>query len=100
MAKYRSEKAEALAHYNKGKDYFNRKQYDDAIEAFKKSIAIRPDYAKAYVGMGWVHEKLGRYADAINTYAIAAQRIFHALKPTPKNADFARNRISELLEKV
>jgi len=41
---------------------------DEAIEAYKKTISLKPDYAKAYSNMGIVLRNQGKFAEAIQAY--------------------------------
>ncbi len=50
--------------YVKGYLYYNAKDYDNAIEFFKKAIAIDPEYAEAYSNIGLSYLlKAQEYAD-------------------------------------
>jgi tetratricopeptide (TPR) repeat protein len=40
------EKAEE--YFDLGNAYYKKGEYDKAIEAFKKAVALKPDYAEAY----------------------------------------------------
>ena len=63
----------AIAYYTEGK-------HQEAIAAYKKAIAVKPDHAKAYYNMGVIYDDLKRYTDAIIAYKKAI-----AIKP-----DYAR----------
>ena len=41
---------------------------DDAIEAYKKALSIKPDYAEAYNNMGVTLQEQGKLKEAINAY--------------------------------
>ena len=45
-----------------------QKKYAEAIDAFKQSIALKPDFAKAYCGLGAVYKESGDTAGAIKAY--------------------------------
>ena len=51
------------------------KEFDNAIEAYKMAIVIKPDYAEAYYNMGAAHQDQGYFNDALDAYekAIAIQ---------------------------
>jgi len=66
-------------------------QYADAITAFKKAIAINPDYADAYWGLGCVYYGLKQYPDAL-----AAYKKYLAIEPTGEWADAVREQISKI----
>ena len=56
-----------------GLPYYFRHQYDQAGEHFRKAIALDPNFALAYVELGWVYEDSGRLPLAITTLQKAAQ---------------------------
>lgn len=51
--------------------------YSEALAHYKQSIALKPDFAPAYNGLGYVHEQLKDIDEAI-----AAYRILASLQPT------------------
>jgi tetratricopeptide (TPR) repeat protein len=65
----------AMEYYLKSISFYNRGiacdglgRYQEAIEAYRQAIRIKPDYAEAYCGLGLAHYKLSRYQDAIESY--------------------------------
>jgi len=54
--------------FEKGKNYHLNKEYDKAIEAYTKAIAIDPNYAGAYIGLGNAYNNKGQYDRAIEDY--------------------------------
>ena len=66
----------AEEYYNLGNTYRHLGQDADAITAYKKAIAIKPDYADAHLFMGHSYSGLERY-----TKAIAAYKKCLAIKP-------------------
>ena len=44
---------------------------DEAIEAYKQALAIKPDYAEAYNNMGIALEEQGKFNEAIQAYTKA-----------------------------
>jgi len=52
---------QAEAHYQAGRN-------DDAIAAFKKAIALKPDNARAYGNMGYAYDSLDQYDQAAAAY--------------------------------
>ena len=44
--------ADAQAHFRLGNIYIASSRYDAAIDAYRKAIALRPDYADAYGNLG------------------------------------------------
>ena len=41
---------------------------EEAIEAYKKAIILKPDYPKAYNNIGSSHQRKGRYGEAIKAF--------------------------------
>ena len=83
------------AMYSKNNDKLN-----EAIEAFNKALAIKPDYAEAYSNMGNVLQEQGKLEEAIEAFNKAL-----AIKPDyaegHKNLSFAllnNGRLSEGLD--
>lgn len=54
--------------FEKGLKYDIDKDYDKAIEAFSKAIALKPDYAYAYTNRGLAYHNKGQYDRAIEDY--------------------------------
>ncbi len=57
----------AIAFLNKGIALYDLKQYDEAINAYNKAIAIDPEYANNFYNKGLALYKSGRYDEAITT---------------------------------
>jgi len=76
------------AHYNLGIVYFNQTDYANAEEEFRITLSLRPDYSRAYFGLGMVREVQGEREKAIIYY----QR---ALAGEP-GLDAARERLEAL----
>lgn len=57
-----------FACHNIGLVYLEKNETEKAIEFFKKSIAIDPEYLEAYFDLAGVYEKSGRFNDVIDTY--------------------------------
>ena len=72
--------SQAKSWVEKGYKYAADKQYQSALDAFNKAIAIDPNYSKAYVQRGNVYDVMGRYEKAIQDYK-KAQSIY------PNNAE-------------
>jgi len=69
-------------------------QYQDAIIAYKKAIAIKPDYAHVYFDMGLAYMKLKQ-----NVLAVEAFKKYLNLEPTGEHADIAGDLIQIASEK-
>jgi tetratricopeptide (TPR) repeat protein len=55
-----------MAYYNMGVAYDKLKEYQEAIDAYKEAIKIKPDDHKAYYNMGVAYDKLKEYQEAID----------------------------------
>jgi tetratricopeptide (TPR) repeat protein len=64
--------ASADSYYQQGLQYANAKQFPQAAEAFKKSVAIRPT-AQAYGALGLVYFNLKQYPEAIAAFQKTVQ---------------------------
>lgn len=53
------------AHFKQGNTYLDAKQYEKAIEAYKKAIAVLPDISYAHNGLGLAYRGLNRYPEAV-----------------------------------
>ena len=73
----------ADAYYQQGRKYSDAKQYPQAIEAFNKSIAMRPT-SEAYDALGVVYFQTKQFANAVAPFQQAAR-----LDPT--NAGYQYN---------
>jgi tetratricopeptide (TPR) repeat protein len=57
-------------------DLYDRSgQYPEAIEAYKKVIALKPDMGYAYVKMGTAYDRLNRPREAVETLQKAIRRM-------------------------
>ena len=61
----------ALDLYNTGYAEAQAKQYDQAVEAFTKAIALKADYAEAYNMLGFSTRKMGNLDKAMTYYETA-----------------------------
>jgi tetratricopeptide (TPR) repeat protein len=66
-----------FAHYMIATNNFNNKQFRDAIDGYKKVIALNPKYVNSYSLMGEAYSELGEYSQAI-------QYLHTAVKMDPK----------------
>lgn len=51
-----------------GLKYEGENKYEDAAEAYKRAIKLRPDYLDPHINLGLVYYKLGKYSEAIDSY--------------------------------
>ena len=92
-----SKEDKAKAYFDEGEIYMKVNEYVDAIVAYEKAVAIKPDFALAYYNLGGAYGKLKNYTHAIASYkkAIAIKpedasaycgmgRAYHELKQYPE----------------
>lgn len=58
LASYASISTDAKLEYNKGIDYYNLGQFDEAASCFKQAIELDPNYIDAYYNLGSILEYL------------------------------------------
>jgi tetratricopeptide (TPR) repeat protein len=83
-----------LAHYCLGDDLLKHGNSAGAIEHFKKSLEIRPNYKAAFLGMGYALGEQGDANEAIECF----QKVL-LLKPTPAQAAYAHHNLGVALQK-
>ena len=59
---------DAMLQYNQGIDFYKVGQYDKAVNAFRASIKLDPNYIDAYYNLGSVLEYLGQYDAALAVF--------------------------------
>jgi Flp pilus assembly protein TadD len=64
---------DADAHYQLGLIYAQRRQFESAIEHFRKAIDIDPNEPDAYYQLGRIAREQGRHAEAIQHFRAAAR---------------------------
>jgi len=64
---------DADAHYQLGLIYQQRRQYDAAIERFRKAIEVDPDEADAHFQLGRIAREQGNYAESLDHFRNAAR---------------------------
>lgn len=55
----------AYTWYELGNVYFNSQEHDESINAYSKAIEINHEFALAYIKLGLVYQKKGRYIEAM-----------------------------------
>jgi tetratricopeptide (TPR) repeat protein len=58
----------ALAYYNRGLEYMNENNMDQALTDYNKAIELKPNYTEAYVNRGNIMRGNQKNADALNDY--------------------------------
>jgi tetratricopeptide (TPR) repeat protein len=48
-------------------------KHDEALEFWQRLVAVKPDFGKAYYGMGTSYYRLGRYGEACSAYRKAVE---------------------------
>lgn len=61
------------AHFNMGKAYFGKGDYQAAVESYKKAIEANPDYPVAYYSLGAAYEKTNSLKEAAAAYELAVK---------------------------
>ena len=56
-----------------GNACFNNKEYEKALEAYKRAAGINSSQAGAYLGCGNAHQRMGEYEKALEAYAKALE---------------------------
>ena len=54
--------------YNQGVEFYKAGEYERSMEAFKKAVALEPNYIDAYYNLGTVLEKLEQYDSALTVF--------------------------------
>lgn len=63
----------ATALYNRGNTLYDLNRYKEALNAYEKAIAIKPEYSEAWNGQANTLSDLKRYKEALNAYEKAIQ---------------------------
>jgi tetratricopeptide (TPR) repeat protein len=58
-----------------GNSYTSTKNFDNAIEAYKKAIDMNPGYGQPYSNLGFIYYCLGKYEVAIQLYKDSIDRL-------------------------
>lgn len=84
-----------LSFYTRGVAYDSLQNYNQAIQDYNKTIAMNPDYDKAYFALSKVFVHNGDYTQALNTANIAVQR-FGNNPDVYKNRSFIYHEMGQL----
>ncbi len=68
----RRNQQDPMAWYNLGLLRMKQQQYDSASKAFKRAVALRPNYGEAYFNLAIVQEQKGFVEDAAKTFVRCA----------------------------
>jgi tetratricopeptide (TPR) repeat protein len=69
-----------LAYYNLGNSYYDLRQYQQAIEAYKLAIQLDPQSSKSHYNLALTYVVVGRLSDAVAEFD-------QAVKLTPEHAE-------------
>jgi len=59
---------DAKLEYNKGIDFYNSGQFDEAVDCFRKAIELEPEYIDAYYNLGMTFDYLKQYEASISMF--------------------------------
>lgn len=79
---------------SKGLELFGSGKFEEAVNAYKQAIKLKPDYSEAYYNLGDAYFQLSLYKEAIDAYkrAVKYQRDF---APTHNNMGTAYYKLGE-----
>ena len=77
----------AIVYYKLGEAYKNRLWWSYAVEAYKRAIELKPDYAEAYLGMGWAYGKGYVFTGAKDKAFASIESIKQAIRIRPNYAE-------------
>jgi Flp pilus assembly protein TadD len=68
--KARADSAEfrALVWLFRGNQAYDGGEHEQAVQAYRESIRLKPDFAEAWYNLGFAYAKLGQYQQAVNPY--------------------------------
>ncbi len=78
--------------YFRGNAYFDKRQYDQAIQDYDRAIKLKPSYVNAFINRGRAYRYKRQYDRAIEDFS-------QAIKLNPKNAQALSNRGNAYLAK-
>lgn len=76
-----SQLSAAQTYYNQGEEYFKKKSWNLAIQAYLQAVRLEPKYAEAWNNLGFCYRKVKQYDKAFDAYKQALD-----LKPDYPNA--------------
>lgn len=59
---------EKRVHYNLGIHYWNKKEFQSAIDSYSKALALDPNFGPALNGMGYAYADMGNFEKAIESF--------------------------------
>lgn len=86
----RKHPGDPYAYFNLGICHYNLKEYNPALKAFKKALALDPQNGEIIYSLGICYHQLGRFQEAMGQYrrlrfidAKLADRLFKKLNGRP-----------------
>ena len=73
--------AQAVQHYERGRVFYERGDYDAALAELAKAIQVDPDFAMAHTAAGDIHRRQGDLAQAESFYVAACDADPYAFRP-------------------
>lgn len=80
--------------FNKGNEYSQKEQWQDAVKAYKKSIEMNSSATVAHMNLGLTYKKLKNYGEAQKSFETAVE-----LEPQNTDARFNLGNIYNFLER-
>ena len=74
--------ADASAHRNLGTLRMRTQRYGEAVEAYRQSLSLRPDYAATHLNLGYALKDSGRLDEA----AAEWEQTLRLCRPIPRRA--------------
>ncbi len=62
-----------LAHLNRGLAFYNKGDYRNAFESFKKAVELNANFTPAYYNMGLTLDKLNSLSEAVEAFGFAVK---------------------------
>jgi tetratricopeptide (TPR) repeat protein len=78
-----------------GNSYASSKQFDNAIEAYKKAIEMNPKYGQPYSNLGFIYYRLGKNDVAILLYKKSIDFL-----DTPEDKAVSWNRLGDAYRRL
>ncbi len=75
-------------------------RFDDAVIAYESCMALKEDFAQAYINLGLLHEKRGRHTQALNTWLLLVSRRYLKEPPSTEFLSMALNHIGRVQENL
>jgi len=63
----------AVTHYEKGNSFYEQGRMNDAIDAYREALRLKPDYSEGYNNLGAALQAIGRMDEAISAYREAVR---------------------------